>query len=823
MKKLLALLLSLCMLLTMASFGAVAEGAFTAGEYEAQAQGFGGAVSVKVTVDENAITAITIEGADETPALGGEAIKALQETLVGKSSADEVDAITGATITSNAVKDAVAKALSAAAGEEQTAAEIKFMPGTYQGVGAGYNGDVVLSVTFGESTIENIEVVSHVETAHVGDVAFEPMIENIKAYTSTGVDVVSGATFSSRAVLTAVNDAAAQAGCDVSALQAGAIPFAYEAQDTIEDTYDVVVVGAGGAGMSAAAAAALEGSTVVVLETNAAIGGNTLMAGGGMAGFQAVADAYVFDPNDPEATTGVDPIDGEVTKSKSDAGRLATLQTILDWSEEPFNGEVTDPAVISTVDDYDLPSRGVHAEFLETLQTLKSQISVYMEYANKHLAAGEDETDLTLFSTRELHIFQTYSGGLRLNADKTEWIYGDYDLICSVVNNAYEMKEWLMEQGAVPTTGEATNTLIGCLWQRINRFDGGVVHGEMVSGNWGAYLKVPEQTMLNANEKNQVMLRTTAKDLIVDESGRVTGVKAERYDGTQVIMHATKGVVLATGGYAANIQMVTETNTYWSPDDVDMTIKTTNRSSLKGDGIVMAQAVGAGVTGMGWTQLMPLGWVDNGNLSLGAGENVIFIASANRDNAGQRYVDETAERDVLSQAAFDNGENGVYLELSNGEGFTAEDNVEGRIYYGDLDTIAEMTGLDKAVLEKTITDYDAHVIGTATEPLVPAKSSFRGTIGSCDQDENGKYLPETYRIGTLKLRYQKPSTHHTMGGVMVDTDRHVLAEDGSVIAGLYAAGEVTGGIFAGNRLGGNAIVEIVVSGRIAGTSAAQGK
>lgn len=813
--------ISLAAAMLAASCGAYADG-FTAGEYEGTAQGFGGAVSVKLTVDESAITAMEITGEGETAAIGGAAIETMTEAYIGAADAEGVDSVAGATVTSEAVKAAVADALAAARGEAKETGEIAFKAGAYEGRAEGYNGDVVLSVTFGENTIDDIQVVESAETAHVGDIAYDIMFEEIKSFTSTGVDVVAGATFTSRAVLNAVNDAAAQAGCDVAALQAGAKPFAYEAQDKIEETYDVVVVGAGGAGLSAGAAAAQNGATVVVLETNAAIGGNTLMAGGGNAGFQAVADAYTFDPADPEATTGVDPIDGEVVKAKSDAGRLETLRMIYGWSEEPFDGTVEDPAAIKSIDDYDLAARGVHAEYLDTLKTLKEQIGAYLAYADAHMAAGEKETDLTLFSTRELHIFQTYYGGLRLNADKTEWIYGNYDLVASVVNNAYGMKQWLMEQGGVPTKGKTTNTLIGCLWQRINSFDGGMVDGEMIAGNWGAYLKVPENTILKANEKNQVMLRTTAKELIVDENGAVVGVKAERYDGAEVILHANKGVVLATGGYAANIEMVCETNTYWNPDKMNETVKTTNRSSLKGDGIVMGQAAGAAVTGMGFTQLMPLGWVDNGNLSLGSGENVIYISPAENENAGKRYVDETAERDVLSQGAFDYGDEiGVYLEFSNGDGHTAAEDIEGRVYYGTLAEMCEKFGLDMATVEATITDYDAHVIGTATEPLVPAKGAFRGTIGACDVDEAGNYLPETYRIDMLKVRPQRPSTHHTMGGLLVDENRQVLNVEGMPIKGLYAAGEVTGGIFAGNRLGGNAIVEIVVSGRIAGENVAK--
>ena len=97
------------------------------------------------------------------------------------------------------------------------------------------------------------------------------------------------------------------------------------------------------------------------------------------------------------------------------------------------------------------------------------------------------------------------------------------------------------------------------------------------------------------------------------------------------------------------------------------------------------------------------------------------------------------------------------------------------------------------------------------------KTAASRTIGNCEKDENGKYKPETYTLDgvDLRVRLMAPSTHHTMGGLKVDVDRHVLDTDGNVIPGLYAAGEVTGGIHGGNRLGGNAIVEIFVSGRTA--------
>ena len=134
--------------------------AFTPGTYEASAQGFGGAINVAVTVDEEAITAIEITGDGETPALGGAAIEQMSAAYVSQADADGVDSVAGATITSTAVKTAVGNALAQARGEAQEVAEIAFTPGTYEGTAAGYNGDVVLSVTFSEDAIEAIEVVS---------------------------------------------------------------------------------------------------------------------------------------------------------------------------------------------------------------------------------------------------------------------------------------------------------------------------------------------------------------------------------------------------------------------------------------------------------------------------------------------------------------------------------------------------------------------------------------------------------------------------------------------------------------------------------------
>ncbi len=823
MKKFVSLLLAV--MLVVVSFAvSSAEAAFTPGEYTATAAGFGGDVTVKITVDENAITAVEVTGDKETAALGGKAIEQYNTSLVGVSDADAVDVMSGATITSNAVKEALGKALAQAKGEatENTAA-LAFTAGTYTGTASGYNGDVELSVTFSDTAVTAIEVGKNAETAHVGDVAFEPVIADIQAANGTGVDAVSGATFTSNAVRNAVNNAAEQAGCtNLDAFKANAVE--HTAQDPIEETYDVVIVGAGGAGIAAAAQAAQDGNTVLVIEKNAEVGGNTLVSGGQ---YQSVMPYLVWDPEDPDATTGVGYDGNTYNKVVESVATLDELKTILNWSEEPFDEDYYKTHEFVAGDIEELSKHGVHAEYLSTLQALKAEIQAYLNWAEPKVEAGAGE--LTLFSTVNLHIFQTYYGGLRPTADMSSWIYGDYDLVKQFIEGGQELKQWLEAQGS--TFVEDTQpTLIGALWYRENEFIGATIDGVDYGGRWGTYFVAPMNTILNTSEtaaSNKIMTRTTAEELIV-EDGRVTGVKATRYDGTPVTAHATKGVIIATGGYATNVEMVVETNVYWSSEYVSTDTKTTNRSSLQGDGIEMAQAVGADVTGMGFTQMMPISWVDNGNLAFGGGNYAIYI----NPTTGKRFVDETSERDVLSLAEFKNGiehngTKGVFIEIANagskipGPYLYGNEDVEWRQYVRTVDEMAELftsLGLptDAETVRATIENYDKAIMA-GEQPEDVKKTNPNALIGSAEKDENGNYIPETYTLDGVELRIRllAPSTHHTMGGLKVDTQRHVLDTDGNIISGLYAAGEVTGGIHGGNRLGGNAIVEIYVSGRTA--------
>ena len=254
MKKLVALFLTLCMVLGMAAFA-------SAEVKEGSAQGFASEVKVTVTVEDGKIVALEVDDSGESYPTAGfakeETIDKLVEAILAAGTIEGVDMVTGATVTQTAVLEAVGKALAA---DDAPAAELAFTAGDYEATAYGYNGDVTAKVTFSESKLEAVEIMSSVETAHVGDIAFDIMIPEMIEANGSGVDAVSGATFTSRALRAIVNDAAEQAGCtNLDAFKANKIE--HTAGDPIEVTADVVVIGAGGAGIAAAAQAVQNGKT----------------------------------------------------------------------------------------------------------------------------------------------------------------------------------------------------------------------------------------------------------------------------------------------------------------------------------------------------------------------------------------------------------------------------------------------------------------------------------------------------------------------------------------------------------------------------------
>ena len=242
-KRVLAFLVGAAMMMPMVS-------AESANEYEATAQGFGGPVTVKITVDGGKVTAATITGDKETETIGGAAIKTLTEKLIGVSSADEVDAVASATVTSNAVKTALADCLRQAAGEEKT--ETALVDGVYTGEGRGFNltQKVQVTVEIKDGKIASVTVGDNGETMGMIAAVEEKWIPRVVENQSLAVDAICGATASSNGVRAAVVNALESAGMDVSGMYK-AIPKVNAAE---EYNVDIVVVGMGSSGTTAALA-----------------------------------------------------------------------------------------------------------------------------------------------------------------------------------------------------------------------------------------------------------------------------------------------------------------------------------------------------------------------------------------------------------------------------------------------------------------------------------------------------------------------------------------------------------------------------------------
>ena len=412
--------------------------------------------------------------------------------------------------------------------------------------------------------------------------------------------------------------------------------------------------------------------------------------------------------------------------------------------------------------------------FAEVLETVKGQI-------NDYIASGST----TLFDSPELHMPHTYMGGKRTGLDGTV-IEPDLELARTFATNALDALEWAESIGA--QWNDTTSTILGAMWPRSHF----LANGNVIT------------ILTDAAKANgvEIVTDTRANELIVG-NGKVVGVKATTSAGANVTLHANSGVVLATGGFSANAPMVVEYNNYWP--GLSDTMPSTNAPTITGDGIVMAKAVGADLVGMGFAQLMPSSHPVDGSLFSGiwgSAETQVFV-----NKEGKRYVNEYAERDVLSKAA---------LEQTDGIFYIICDNKIAK-----NDDVAGMEAKGNVVVADTLEEL-AEKLGIPADTFVETIERYNSFVDAQKDDDFGKPLfGEKIDEAPFVATPRSPSLHHTMGGVKIDTNTHVISTEGNVIDGLYAAGEVTGGLHAGNRLGGNAMTDFLVFGRIAGENAAK--
>ena len=559
-------------------------------------------------------------------------------------------------------------------------------PVTAEGTGVGKHGDITVAVTFDADKIQDIKIVKNAENPILAKKVFTDLKDQVVALSSTDVDLISGATFSAKGFIDAVNDAAKKAGVTLAKADKKALKKAARELPKTSN-YDVVVIGAGGAGFSAAITARNAGANVVLLEKMPAVGGNSLISG-------------------------------------------AEMNAAKNWVQ---------------------PKLGINDD------------------------------------SPELHAQDTFKGG-----DGK----GDMKVINVMTHEALDAAKWCRDY-------------LGVRFEDDNLFFfGGHSRKRALIpvGHTGTEFIAKFQA--KADELGiPVITNMKAEELIKNKDGRVVGVKATM-DGSEYTFNAKGGVVLATGGFGANPEMVKKYN-----PKIDERFKTTDAPGTTGEALYMAERAGAQLVNMGYIQTYPICDPISGAIELIA--DARFDGAIMLNQEGKRFVEELQRRDVLSEAILNQTgrycwvlwndkigsiSNTVKAHANEYEAFTKQGIMTT---CDDLKCIADFTKIPFDQLQKTVKRV-SDMAGKGND------KDFNHRAGLMDMQQ-GKY----YVIKAV------PSTHHTMGGVRINEKAEALTAEGKVIPGLWAAGEVTGVTHGTNRLGGNAYTDIIVFGRIAGEAAAK--
>ncbi len=372
-------------------------------------------------------------------------------------------------------------------------------------------------------------------------------------------------------------------------------------------------------------------------------------------------------------------------------------------------------------------------------------------------------------------IEDTMNGGHQLN---------DLALVTTMAENSAEAVEWLESIGAplprVAATGGTTHKYL---------------HSPEDGSPVGAYLvaKLGEEAEKQGIE---IMLNTTATEILMD-GGAAVGVKAN--DAEHEYTVNAKAVILATGGFGANFELMCSFN----PSLANAV--TTNHPGATGDGILMAEAVGAATVDMDQIQLHPTVYQATSML---VSEKMRSLGAILVNQEGRRFCNDLATRDAVSAAELEQTGGYAYIIFDQNlvdNNKSAKQYIElGMAVTGDTyEALAQAMGVDEAAFVETMNTWNAAVAA--------GEDAEFGRNNGMDADLS------TAPFYAIQIA---PGIHHTMGGIKIDTDTEVIDTEGNPIPGLFAAGETTGGVHGGNRIGGNAVCDFVVFGRIAGAQAA---
>lgn len=696
-----------------------------------------------------------------------------------------------------------------------------YTPGTYTAAIAGQNGPVKVEVTTSADKILSVKIVDQKETEGIGSKAVAALPAEIVKAQSADVQGIAGASVSSAAIKKAVQECLNQAqGKKAAPLALKNGTFEGKAygnngwltvEVTIKDNKitDIKTPGQRETKYLGDTAIREIGKDVLQYQTlnvdniaGATVTSTALKTAIAQAIEKAGGDIAAFQKTVPEKIKKV----AGITKGSADliivgaggAGLSAAVtakdlgvKNVLVLEKMPVIGGNTlrcasafnaaDPdrqkalpmtetlkeAVVKAISE-----KPVSEEHAKLMADVKAKYEAYLKSGSK-----------TLFDCPEWHALQTYNGG-----DKV----GHIPLIRQYSNNVLDTLHWMQSKGS-PVMDRVSQGA-GALWQRTHQLDAPAGLG-LIDPLYQSAVKQ------GVNFK----LGMRVQDLILNDKGRVIGVTATDKVGNKYEFTSKDGVILATGGYSQNKEMRQKSAPHLTPEMVS-----TNQPGATGDGIVIATRHGADTTGMNYVQVYPLATPGTGALQGRARKMSGLDDVIDVNKNGERFVKEDARRDEFV-AAIKKQPGGVVYDINDSSIVkplnSFNEDVEtlvsiGRIYKADsLADLAKQLGMPADKLEATVAEFNK-MVEAKNDPKFGRKLFDRPIV-----------KPPFYATP------RAPSIHHTMGGLQISTNAQVLDKKGKPIPGLYAAGEVTGGIHGSNRLGGNATADVLTFGRIAAKSA----
>lgn len=696
-----------------------------------------------------------------------------------------------------------------------------YTPGTYTAAIAGQNGPVKVEVTTSADKILSVKIIDQKETEGIGSKAVAALPSEIVKAQSADVQGIAGASVSSAAIKKAVQECLNQAqGKKAAPLALKNGTFEGKAygnngwltvEVNIKDNKitDIKTPGQRETKYLGDTAIREIGKDVLQYQTlnvdniaGATVTSTALKTAIAQAIEKAGGDIAAFQKPVPEKIKKV----AGITKGSADliivgaggAGLSAAVtakdlgvKNVLVLEKMPVIGGNTlrcasafnaaDPdrqkalpmtetlkeAVVKAINE-----KPVSEEHAKLMADVKAKYEAYLKSGSK-----------TLFDCPEWHALQTYNGG-----DKV----GQISLIRQYSNNVLDTLHWMQSKGS-PVMDRVSQGA-GALWQRTHQLDAPAGLG-LIDPLYQAAVKQ------GVNFK----LGMRVQDLILNDKGRVIGVTATDKVGNKYEFTSKDGVILATGGYSQNKEMRQKSAPHLTSEMVS-----TNQPGATGDGIIIATRHGADTTGMNYVQVYPLATPGTGALQGRARKMSGLDDVIDVNKNGERFVKEDARRDEFV-AAIKKQPGGVVYDINDSSIVkplnSFNEDVEtlvsiGRIYKADsLADLAKQLGMPADKLEATVAEFNK-MVEAKKDPKFGRKLFDRPIV-----------KPPFYATP------RAPSIHHTMGGLQISTNAQVLDKNGKPIPGLYAAGEVTGGIHGSNRLGGNATADVLTFGRIAAKSA----